>query len=347
MLEFITTTIVDKRVKLFSFWEKAQRGKGLSIFIKWILIIASISFGGLLVLRRFFYSYGLKKRTKLKAKVVSIGNITVGGTGKTPLVEWLARRAIGKNKKTVILSRGYGGGDEVALLSKKLKGFSILTGKDRVSLGKEAINNLKAELILLDDGFQYWPLERDLEVVTVDSTRPLWEDRLLPAGTLRERVSSLKRAEAIVLARVDSTGSGINPWIEYLKDINPQASIFLSRHRPREFINKRGETRPLSLINDRNLIAFSGIARPEAFEETLKALGGKLLYSFRYPDHHYYTPADLAEIKKIAGEKGLIITTEKDLVRIEDGQLDDRLLALVVEIEFLKDEDRFLKEVLA
>ena len=339
-------TIIDRRGKIFFFWEKARSGKGGYVF-RGILIFCSFLFGLALALRRFIYSCGFKKKTRLKTRVISIGNITLGGTGKTPLVEWIASRLVEKNRKVVILSRGYGRGDEVTLLAKKLKGVSILIGKDRASLGKEVVNNLKAEFILLDDGFQYWPLERHLEVVTLDSTSPIWKDRLLPAGTLRERLSNLKRAQVFVLTRVNNSDSDVTRWLEYLKNIKPQTSIFLTRHRPKEFINRKGEKFPTALVKDKDIIVFSGIARPAAFEETLKALGGKLLHSFRYPDHHYYTAADLAEIKKITGEKVLIITTEKDLVRIEDGQLDDRLLALAVEIEFLKDEDKFLEKVLA
>ena len=324
-------TIIDRQGKIISFWEKARP----------FLIFPSYLFGLGLVIRRFVYRCGLKRKTRLKARVISVGNITLGGTGKTPLVEYIARRAKENNKKVTVLSRGYGGGDEVRLFLKKNKDIHILAGKNRAEAGKKAVEKLGADIVILDDGFQHWPLERDVDIVTLDSTWPIWKDRLLPAGTLRENPCSLKRAHAFILTRVDNSGSGVNAWLEYLKDINPQAPVFFACHMPKGFINSRGESFPLSLIKDKEIVAFSGIARPEAFEATLKGLsGGRLIYSFRYPDHYYYKDQDLREIKEIA-RGAHIITTEKDLVRIKSDILSDRLLALVIELEFLKEEDKF------
>ncbi len=339
-------TVIDKRGKIFSSWEKAKSGRGVYVFLKWFLFFCSLLFGFILYIRRLVYRCGIKRKTQLRVRVISIGNITLGGTGKTPLVEYAVRRIKEGSKKAAVLSRGYGGSDEVKLFSKRNKDVSILIGKNRARIGEEAIDKSGAEIIVLDDGFQHWPLERDLDIITLDSTWPIWKDRLLPAGTLRERVSSLRRAHVFVLTRVENCDSPeIKFWQEYLKSINPQAPVFLSRHKPKGFINRKGEHFPLSFINGKEIVSFSGIAKPEAFEETLRNLGGKIVFSFRYPDHHYYRAEDLEEIKK-ASQDGPVITTEKDLVRIENGQLDDRLLALVVEIEFLKDGDRFLEKVL-
>ena len=324
---------------MFSLWEKT-RG---------LLIFCSCVFGIGVALRRFMYSCGFKKKTRLKAKVISVGNITLGGTGKTPLVEYIARKIKENNKNVVILSRGYRGGDEVKLFSKRNKDIPVLVGQNRAETGKEAVSTLGAEVIVLDDGFQHWSLERDVDIVTLDtstglstgSTLPVWEDRLLPAGTLREKTDSLKRAKAFVLTRV-SPDLKINLWLEFLRGINPNTPVFLTCHRPLGFINSSGESSPLDLIKDKDILAFSGIAGPEAFEETLKGLGARLIHSIRYPDHYHYNSKDLQEIVKIAGESPFLITTEKDLVRIKGDKLDNRFFALVVELEFLKDEDKFL-----
>ncbi|MBL7170785.1 MAG: tetraacyldisaccharide 4'-kinase [Candidatus Omnitrophica bacterium] len=322
-------TIIDKRGRIISLWEKT-RG---------LLIFCACVFGIGVALRRFMYNCGFKKKTRLKARVISVGNITLGGTGKTPLVEYIARKLKENNKKVAVLSRGYGGGDEVKLFSKRNKDIPVLVGPNRAETGKEAVSTLGAEVIVLDDGFQHWSLERDVDIVTLNSTLLVWEDRLLPAGTLREKTDSLKRAKVFVLTRV-SPDSKINLWLEFLKSINPNTPVFLTCHRPLGFINSSGESSPLNLIKDKDIIAFSGIAGPEAFEETLKGLGARLVYSIRYPDHYYYNSGDLQEIVKIAGESPFIITTEKDLVRIKGDKLDNRLFALAVELEFLKNSDR-------
>jgi len=329
-------TIIDRRGKLIPLWEKTR---GFLIFCAYV-------FGIGVALRRFMYSCGFKKKTRLKAKVISVGNITLGGTGKTPLVEYIARKTKENNKNVVILSRGYRGGDEVKLFSKRNKDIPVLVGPNRAETGKEAVSTLGAEVIVLDDGFQHWALQRDVDIVTLNSTLPVWEDRLLPAGTLREKTDSLKRAKAFVLTRVSTSGPEINLWLEFLKGINPNTPVFLTCHRPLGFINSSGESSPLNLIKDKDIIAFSGIAGPEAFEETLKGLGARLVHSIRYPDHYHYNSGDLQEIVKIAGESPFIITTEKDLVRIEGDKLDNRLFALAVELEFLKEEDRFWGKVL-
>lgn len=337
--------VIDRRGKVIFFWGKAMEGKGLFIFFKRFLIFCSCLFGLGIIVRRFAYICGIKKKVKLNARVISIGNITLGGTGKTPLVEYIARRAKKINRKAVILSRGYGGGDEAGLLLKKLNDVSVLTGKNRAEFGKEAVDRLGAELILLDDGFQHWPLERDMDIVAIDSTSPLWEDRLFPAGTLRERVSNLKRAHAFVLTRVNTSESDLSKWYNFLSTINQHAPIFLARHAPREFVNRQGKIFSLSFIRDKDIIVFSGIARPQAFEETINGLCGKLIHSIRYPDHYRYNYDDLSKIEKKSAGASCIITTEKDLVRIKDSSLDERLLALVVELEFLKDGDKFENKI--
>lgn len=331
--------IIDKRGKIIFLWEKFRR----------FLVFFSYLFGIGLMIRRFAYACRIKKKAKLNTCLISIGNITLGGTGKTPLVEYVARKFQKNNKKVCVLSRGYRGADEAILFSKRNKDILILTGKNREQNGREAIDKFGVEVILLDDGFQHWPLERDLDIVTLDSTRPIWKERLLPAGTLREKACSLKRAHVFVLTRVGLSESEghINAWLEYLKDINPRAPVFLTRHTPEKFINRTGESFSLEFIKDREIIAFSGIAAPEAFEETLKTIGGKLRYAIRYSDHHRYTSGDLEEIARLAENGASIITTEKDLVRINDARLDSCLLALVVEIEFLKDADKFLEKIFA
>lgn len=333
-------TIIDKRGKIISLWEKAREGRNVYIFIKMGLIFCSWIFGLCVILRRLIYRYGIKRSVSLNARVISVGNITLGGTGKTPLVEYIARKALHKNKKAVILSRGYKGGDEAGLLLKKVKGI-VLTGKNRSALGKEAVERFGAEIIILDDGFQHWALRRNMDIVTIDSTSPPWKESLFPAGILRERVNSLKRAHVFVITRADSNGDNVEICRRYLKTINPGASVFITVHKPLCFITRSGENFPPCLVKGRDIITFSGIGRPDIFEETLKRLGARPVCSLRYPDHYNYTLRDLEEIKEI-GRDRIIVTTEKDLVRINADILDSHLLALVVEISFLKDEDRFI-----
>ncbi len=308
----------------------------------------------------FLYRCRLLKRKKLPGYTISVGNITVGGTGKTPAVEMLAKELQKRNCKVAILSRGYKrvhspqsivhskmgivsdgtktlmpvreAGDEPYLLAGNLPGVAVIVGKDRFSSGKYALDNLGVDTLVLDDGYQHWPLERDLDIVVIDSTNPFGNGHLLPRGRLREPLKNLRRGNLFLLTRVDQADD-LEGLRERLGKINPGAKIVETVHHPDRLLELRtGEQRELSLLAGKRVLALSSIGHPESFERTLTSLGALLVEKIRFPDHHWYKDNELKEIggEALRKEAELIVTTEKDAVRIPPGT------ASPVEIFYLK-----------
>ena len=288
-------------------------------------------------------------------KVISIGNITLGGTGKTPLVVTLARYLNDSGKKAAVLSRGYGGdrvtSDEVELLKNRLPAVPILVGRDRIKTAREADESLKADVILLDDGFQHWRLKRDLDIVTLDINNPFGNGRLIPRGTLREPLSSLKRADIFVLTKVGSEGDSIakaQGLKARLGVINADAAVFTSSYIPsRLFDIAGGEELKLSVIENKKIALVCAIGEPESFEDTAKALGADIVLRSFFMDHHRYTENDIKRIidECKAKEIDVVLTTEKDTPRLTHlsslvAHHSIRLLALGIEMK-IDNEEKF------
>jgi tetraacyldisaccharide 4'-kinase len=310
----------------------------------WVLVTEVLSFFSLpyrLVcsLRLTFYRHGIYKQKKLPVRVISVGNITLGGTGKTPLVIYLAEKLKEKNENVAILTRGYkrkkkemveltqktrdkikweDAGDEPYLMAQRLSGVPILVSKNRCRSGDYAVGKHDARFLILDDGFQHLKLFRDLDVVVIDSINPFGNGRLLPAGILRESPSSLKRADVFVLTKTDQ-GSKKNKLIQRLNRLNPKAPIVESVYRIRT-VKKLFEGSAINAkeLENKPALAFSGIGNPESFESSLRQLRIRILKHRKYPDHFPYSPADVFTLMDEAEGEGadFIITTEKDSVRI-------------------------------
>jgi tetraacyldisaccharide 4'-kinase len=289
--------------------------------------------------RTWLYESGVWKQRKLEARVISVGNVTAGGTGKTPLVIYLAEKLKEKNRKVAILTRGYGRkkkqmveltkqtrerinwvdvGDEPYLLAGRLVDVPILVSRRRAISGRHAIRELGSEILILDDGFQHLKLSRDLDIVVIDSTDPFGNGRLLPAGILREPLTSLKRADLFVMTKTDQASS-TDELIGVLKGHNPKAPIVESVYRVRsvEDLISGHPVEPKDM-RGKSAIAFSGIGNPASFESSLKQLGIRISKHRKFRDHHAYGRKDIADIKRQAEESraDFIITTEKDSVRI-------------------------------
>lgn len=293
---------------------------------------------------------------KASLPVVSVGNMTVGGTGKTPIVAWLAERLISEGLKPAVVSRGYGGsagrgprkvsasstasecGDEPCLLASRLPGAVVVVGSDRHA-GAESAKGHGADVVLLDDGFQHRRLARDLDVLLLDADNPFGNGRLLPAGPLREPLASLKRADIILVTGGDS-GDALSRIERLVRPYNEAAPLFRARSRRAGFIDM--DRRPVSA--PARAVAFCGIARPERFREDMQAEGVEVIAFRPYRDHHRYSARELRELVELArSAKAALVTTEKDLARLDPAG-DVRPVALRIEAEIFE-EDVFLGSV--
>jgi tetraacyldisaccharide 4'-kinase len=282
--------------------------------------------------------------------VISVGNLTVGGTGKTPLTAWIAGRLLEEGRRPAVVSRGYGGssgrgpcivsrgagpllpaavaGDEPVLLARLLPGVRVVVGSDRVA-GARAAREAGADVLVLDDGFQHRRLARDLDLVLLDSHDPFGAYRLLPSGPLREPVASLKRAHAVILTR--SRPGEPFPFLErVIRRHAGQVPVLRAGHRPTGFVDAAGSVRPPPA----RAVAFCGIGSPDAFLVDLVREGVEVLEERRFPDHHRFRAAELTEITALAQRHGAVpVTTEKDLVRLPAPDALPGLLALRIEAE--------------
>jgi len=298
----------------------------LAACLRKILFALSFIYGLAVVILAFVYRL---KPVRLNAKVISVGNITLGGTGKTTLVEYLCGKLSASGKKIAVLTRGYkrdaeraglaGMGDEPAMLQKKLPQVKVIVDKDRVKAGERAIRDHGVDTLVLDDGMQQWGIFKDLEIVAIDAAYPFGNYRMLPAGFLREPLGALKRADIFVLTQVapDEDTSGLTAK---LRKINPRALIVESIHEPVSFSNVHNPDEVLSLnsFQGKHTAVFSGIGNPQGFEDCLCSLGINIGLPIRFGDHHDYTQSEVAGIAREARENKLeaIITTQKDAVKI-------------------------------
>ncbi len=289
---------------------------------------------------------------KVEARVVSIGNITWGGTGKTPLTVMLARELSREGKKVAVLTRGYGD-DEVKELRKKLPGIPVMVGKDRVRAAREAVQKHGAQFLLMDDGFQHWNLHRDLDMVMLNATEPFGPGGLIPMGSLREPLNNLARADIFVLTKSDVGSKNVH-WIrQKLSTIKPNAVIFEAIHNPVALHDPlRNRTLQPHDLRGRKVAALSGIGDPHSFEKTVELLGAEIQFAARYEDHHPFQASEVARFIKQARAMGLkeAVTTEKDFFRLqtilEKGSSEDAraFTFWVLEIELqVSDEEDFIR----
>ena len=309
-------------------------------------------------LRNQFYEQGWKQSRRAPAPVVSVGNLTLGGTGKTPCVEYVAAFYRSLDRRVAILSRGYGatggGNDEARVLEGNLPDVPHLQGPDRVALAFTAVEELESEILVLDDGFQHRRLARDLDLVLVDATDPWGQGYLFPRGLLRESPAGLCRAGAVILTRWDQADAKER---QLLKDcvarLAPNVPMIETTHRPVELSNGN-DTAPLTLLKERPVAAFCGIGNPEAFRRTLTGLGATLADFRTFPDHHAYTRTDVEDLRAWARQQAMdcvVVTTQKDLVKLRLTRLGERALwslRIRLHIEAGQDElDRKLKGVVS
>jgi tetraacyldisaccharide 4'-kinase len=320
-----------------TFLEDLVYGRRKSVPIGLFLSMLSVIYRIAITLRRFVYGSLCQK--KLTCRVISVGNITLGGTGKTPAVIEIAGLLRDRGKHPVVVSRGYGrvnesqisvvsdgeqadcdtavNGDEPVLIASRLPGVPVVVGSDRYRASLLALERFRVDVIILDDGFQHLRLRRDMDIVLIDAADPFGTGKLFPAGILREPLTALKRAHAVVITRVEAVRD-ISGLMNQLSKIT-RAKIYSSSHVPKELVNvMTGETRPLSSLKGLHVVAFSGIARPASFRFLLEQMGAQIRNFAGYPDHYVYQKTDLADIYQRAADAkaDMILTTDKDGVRL-------------------------------
>lgn len=330
------------------------------------LFLLSLPYGGAVWIRALLYSSGLLKRRTLPCPVISIGNITVGGTGKTPLTMAIANRLLEKGIQTAILSRGYRGeessevivsdgqtifltpeesGDEPFLMAKRCKGIPVLIGKDRFTIGQMAFQRFGVQAILLDDGYQHLMLHRDLDILLIDSHIGFGDYHLLPRGILREPLSHLRRAHMFILTRWEDRQRD-QKLVEEIRRIHPSPKFFHSDYEPIGLVNFKGEREALHLYEGKKILALSGIAHPEHFSFLLKKCRMEIVRELIFPDHHRYTDKDLSLIKERSQGTNLIVTTEKDMVKLEKFNHNSLpLRSLRIEMR-IREETEFYQEII-
>ncbi|MFH0913651.1 MAG: tetraacyldisaccharide 4'-kinase [Candidatus Omnitrophota bacterium] len=341
---------------LYNLATDRYKGKAATL-AKFFLYLASFLYG--LVARLLIFIYRLRPH-RLNCKVISVGNITLGGTGKTSLVALIAGYLRQEGHKVAILSRGYKRrvrsyemiGDEPAMLKNSLKDVPVVVDADRIRGAQKAVREHKADTVILDDGFQQWRIKKDLEIVTIDANSPFGNRNLLPRGILREPISSLKRADLLVLTKTD-LGPSINQLKDYLRRVNPSAPIIESIHQPLGFcqLDKPEDLLDINMLQGKAVTIFSGIGDPDSFKSLIRNLGIKIDLTFEFPDHYNYTQEDLDKIIKDSKDKNIdtIITTEKDAARFTGLQMGSdalKILFLRIKLKVIKNEEELYNRLL-
>lgn len=311
-------------------------------FWKPLLKFASVFYFVGLRFHHFLYQIGILKQHQFNRPVISVGNMTWGGTGKTPLVEYIARFYINRRKMPLILARGYGQ-DESKLLTRQLPDAQFGIGKDRVQAAKRVLATHPVDVIVLDDGFQHWRIKRDLDVVVMNAFSPFGNFSLIPRGILREPSESLKRASIVVLTDVNlMPRKDLENLKAKIRTMAPRVE-FVEAYREALYFYRPGSRERIQLdrFQGQRVTSFSGIGSPRSFQMLLNQLGLKTILNFEFSDHHRFTEQELKEIvsAKESSESEEMITTEKDFFRCEEAMKKiAKLLVLKVRLRLTTGE---------
>ncbi len=351
-------------------------------FLAALLQSAALAYGAGVGVRRALYRRGVLKTKRLPCAVVSVGNITAGGVGKTPMTIYLAEQVRRMGYKAAVVSRGYGGaaektggivsdgvsvlmdskrsGDEPYMMARRLRNIPVVIGADRYSAGMLAVREFDPQVIILDDAFQHIRLNRDIDLLLLDYQKPFGNNHLLPRGPLRESPAGLSRVDAVIFTRADTAiqKGGYAP-----ANLIPNRPVFKSRHEPtiRRYIEKntlspvgasvKNQLIGPAYISSKRVFLFSGIADNSRFKETVEKLGGCIVGTRFFPDHHAYSARDMQEIQRSVMETSpdLLMTTEKDYSRISGNIVwPADLMVLDVSISFTESEEaaflRFIEQ---
>jgi len=310
--------------------------------------------------RRSFYLFGIFKQHEFKVPIISVGNLTFGGTGKTPFTMYLSKYFIEKKKRVLILMRGYKGrlekgsglltagkklgfnpfdfGDEALLLAKNLENTSVAVGKNRVLNLRKYFDEVSPDIVILDDGHQHLKLKRNINVVLFDAMLPLSSYKVAPSGYLREGLGALNAADIVIVNRVDQVRLD---KVEALKNkikkyLNPGVPVLDASYVASGIYDKENRfIAPCTFLKGKNIICFAGIAGPESFFKLVETIGGNILDKIVYPDHHSYDQEDIKILHEMAKDKSAIcLTTEKDIVKVRSLPQSENIKYLEIKLSF-------------
>ncbi len=344
--------------------------------LKPLLYLCSLIYYAVVIIRKTAYRWGIFKSVRLDLRVVSVGNITTGGTGKTPLVIMLADFFKKSGKKVAVSTRGYGGefvnsqtvlnpdtilddekgylGDEIYIFKSHLKDIPILVGKERVKIIKKALEEEKPHVLILDDGFQHLRLKRDLDIVTVNALNPFGNYNLIPYGILREPLSSLRRTDIFVITKADLADD-----IAYIKDslkkVNPKAVIVCSQHLFKGLYElERQEGIDKSSLKDKKIGTICAIGDPDSFERLLRKEGFAIKIGIRFIDHHIFGAGEIEKFINRCLSEGIdtVVTTEKDIFRLKDflyifKGVNIKLVFARIELKLTENKEAFFERLSA
>lgn len=330
-----------------------ERRGPVAIGLRALLRVAAVGYGGVASCRNSCFDHGLCRTTAAPVPVISIGNLTTGGTGKTPLVATVVRMLQELDRQPGIISRGYradasGTNDEWRVLQHLCPGVPHLQNPDRVAAAAQIVAEHQADVIVLDDGFQHRRIARNLDIVLIDATCPFGCEAVLPRGLLRESLQGLQRADQVLVTRCDQVSASRLSEIEgRIGEIAPahQGRVAAVRFRPTALLDHAGAPQPLTQMDGRRIMVLTAIGNPQGFVDTCRRAGGDIIGTRFFPDHHHFTAGDLISVQAdaVAHQADLLLTTVKDMVKLR--QLDQSgavsagvpILAVEIATEFVSD----------
>ncbi len=329
-----------------------KRGDPIAMAMRVVLRMASVPYGIVVRRRNHNYDRQVADIQRCDVPVISVGNLTTGGTGKTPIVCLLAKRLRERGLRVAIVSRGYGRGDadandEAMELHARLPDVPHIQNPDRVAAAQVAVEELEAQIILMDDGFQHRRLHRDLDIVVIDATCPFGFGYQLPRGLLRESMDSLSRADAVLITRCQAVDpTAIESIRQTISTYNAEVPILASNHTPIGLLEYPETNLPLKNINQQKVGVLSAIGNSDAFEHTVRQCGATVQSARHLPDHDPYAPETVASLrdwaKQLGDEIAYIVCTHKDLVKLQTDRLGGKhLVALQIDLTLQNDANEF------
>lgn len=317
----------------------------------------SYIYGGVVGFQAFLFKSKIIPGTRFTQKVISVGNITWGGVGKTPLVQYVAEELKKRELQAAILTRGYMHekiefSDEAMMLDKNLENVSVLVGGNRVRNATEFLKENEVDAFILDDGFQHWKIQRDLDIVAIDALNPWGNESVIPRGILREKLQAIKRADIVVITKAKQAMENVDMIKQKLQQIKIDLPVVTTTHAPVRLIDNRTEIFfPIKKLQGSTICSFCSIGNPQSFVRSLEEIGADVKYNFIFDDHYSYKEFEIRNIVDycITNNISLIVTTQKDSVKLKRliGLFPDKiqLMTLQIKIDFIEGEDIFLERL--